>query len=108
MRIKPWNFYAVRERFDDGDERRMVLILRWSDYVELWEGRLIYEDYHALPCPSWWGMFGGRLPSGFPCVDDLTEHLISCRDLLLRKLNPPIALVVQIEAKRAEEALFAA
>lgn len=108
MKIKKWNIYAVRERFEEGDERRMVLILRPHASGCGWVGHLLYEGYHHLPAVSWWGMFGGRLPSGFPCVDDLTEHLISCRDLVFRKLNPPIALVAQLETKRAEDALFAA
>lgn len=37
---------------------------------------------------------------------DLTTPIISARQLVFHKLNPPTALVAAVEAKRAEEVLF--
>lgn len=98
MKIKPWNFYAVRE--PRGHSRhRMALIVKWRDEKKTvkavktvkagWEGWLMHDDFRAMVGPIRWYLHGNILERGQPCINDLTEHLISARDLVFRKLNPP-------------------
>lgn len=85
MKIKPWNFYAVR------DKSCFVFISDWRKQRGAmsagWEGWSI--DGFGTSGPVRWEVHGNLLRNGRPSSLDLTEHLISCRDLLFRKLNPP-------------------
>lgn len=118
MKIKPWNIYLTRggksSNFPPRDEPpRPVLITRWVEREKMrstWEGWAWWSANHRrsdLSGPFWFEVHGNLQPDGWARSLDITEHLISVRDLLFRKLNPPIALAVSVEAKRAEEALFA-
>lgn len=87
MRIKPWNLYRTRDKKD------CVLITAkgeplYRGAMEGWKG-FCYSQITQRLCESRWGIYGQANSYGFACEADLTEHVISVRDLVTRKLNPP-------------------
>ena len=116
MNIKPWNIYLTRGGkygfFDNPNQpRRCVLVLQWHLAAHrlhrgYWAGMVWGDGCYRILFRRW-GVFGSSNLDGTVSSEDLTEHLISVRNLMFRKLNPPTALIAQVEARWMLEALYA-
>lgn len=98
MKIKPWNVYLTRGGKSHVtylvEPPRLVLITRWVEREKMrstWEGWAWWSAKHRgnLSGPFWFAIHGNIQPNGHASSLDLTEHVISVRDLVFRKLNPP-------------------
>lgn len=101
MQIKPWWIYKLRSH------GCAIIDKGWDG--EYWLGR-VWRIWDEWPNFRRWHLHRNSHspldPVGKPLSDDLTTPIISARDLVFRKLNPPTALTVAVETKRAEEVLF--
>lgn len=107
MQVKKWWIYKTR-----GGTYPVAIICReirsrWSKwdgyYVKTVQvGKEVFIDLQG----AYWQIHGNKDPQGRPKLSDLTTPICSARDLVFRKLNPPTALTVAVEAKRSEEMLF--
>lgn len=117
MIIKPWNIYLTRggRRLDTFfiEEARPILITRWVEREKMrstWEGWAWWSTKHRggdLCGPFWLGVHGNIRSDGRTSSLDITKHLISVRDLVTRKLNPPpIEWTLRAYARYSERDLF--
>lgn len=115
MKIKTWNIYLTRGGVSRDtyriEEARPVLITRWVEREKrsIWEGWAWWSARHRgnLSGPFWFAIHGNVHLNGQAGSLDLTEHLISVRDLLTRKLNPPpLQWTLRAYARYSENALF--
>lgn len=100
MQVRKWWIYKTRAKGG-------ALIEEWANGY--WSG-WVWWKFGIWLCEAQWHIHGNVRswldPVGKPLDEDLATPIISARDLVFRKLNPPTALVAAVEAKRAEEVLF--